>query len=67
MIHSRPLQLILLGFLLSLLGVILPFMMVLHRIPSTFFLNFFSYTASVCGLILGIAGAALYIRQSRNK
>jgi hypothetical protein len=49
------------------LGVALPFLMVINRLPSTFFLNFFSYTASVCGLILGIIGASLYIQKNRNK
>jgi len=67
MMHWRPVYIILLGFLLSLLGVALPFLMVINRLPSTFFLNFFSYTASVCGLILGIIGASLYIQKNRNK
>jgi hypothetical protein len=62
----RPLGLILLGFLLSLMGVVLPFLMVLHIVPSTFFLNFFSYAGSVTGLILGILGASLYVREKRK-
>jgi len=67
MMHWRPVHIILLGLFLSLLGVALPFLMALDRLPSTFFLNFFSYVASVCGLILGIIGASLYIRKNRNK
>ena len=62
----RPLNLILIGFLLLVLGVVLPFLMILQTIPSTFFLNFFSYLASLTGLILGIIGAALYVRIHRK-
>lgn len=62
----QPWNLILIGFLLSVLGVVLPFLMVIHIIESTFFLNFLSFIGSVTGLILGIIGAALYVR-SRKK
>ncbi len=62
----RPLHLLFLGFILSVLGVALPFLMVIHIVTSTFFLNFFSFTASVTGLILGIMGAALYVREHRK-
>lgn len=62
----RPWSLILIGFLLSVSGVVLPFLMVTHTIPSTFFLNFFSYLASFTGLILGIVGASLYVREHRK-
>ncbi len=57
---------ILVGFVLSLLGVILPLLMVTHIIQSTFFINFVSYIASVVGLFLGIIGAASYIREHRK-
>ncbi len=62
----QPWNLILIGFLLSVLGVVLPFLMVIQIVPSTFFLNFFSFIASVSGLILGIIGAALYVRSRRK-
>ncbi len=62
----QPWQLILIGFLLSVLGVVLPFLMVVQAVPSTFFLNFFSFIASLVGLILGITGAALYVRRRRK-
>ena len=61
-----PWSLIVIGFVLSMLGVALPFLMVVHIIPSTFFLNFFSFGASMLGLILGIAGAALLVRGRRH-
>jgi len=61
-----PLGLIIVGFLLALTGVVLPFLMVIHLIPSTFFLNFFSYGASLVGVFLGIIGAAYYSRRNKN-
>ena len=62
----RPWNLIVVGLLLSLLGVALPFLMVIHTISSTFFLNFLSFIASITGLIAGIVGASLYVRQHRK-
>jgi hypothetical protein len=66
MIRMPPWALILIGFLLVMAGMILPFLMVIHLLPSTFFLNFFSYGASLTGLFLGIIGASLYVRGSRK-
>jgi hypothetical protein len=66
MIPIPPWALILIGFLLALTGAILPFLMVIHIIPSTFFLNFFAYGASLTGVFLGIIGASLYVRGSRK-
>lgn len=61
-----PWQLILLGFLLSLTGVVLPFLMVIRILESTFFLNFFSYGVSLIGLFLGIIGASQYVGKNRK-
>ena len=61
-----PWQIILAGFIISLLGVALPLLMVMHVLASTFFLNFFSFTASLSGLILGILGASLWVRARRR-
>jgi uncharacterized membrane protein YqjE len=61
-----PRSYILLGFVLVLLGFVLPFLMVLRIVESSFFLNFLSYGASVAGLLLGLIGAAWYIRMNRN-
>ena len=62
-----PLKTILIGFALVVLGVVLPFLMVLHVIESTFFLNFFSYGASLLGLILGLIGSAMYVGVHKRK
>lgn len=62
----RPRNLILIGLVLSLVGVGLPLLMVIHIVPSTFFLNFFSFAASMSGLIAGIIGASLYVSEHRK-
>jgi hypothetical protein len=63
----NPTRLLLLtGFLLSLLGAILPALMVLEMAPSTLFLNFFSFTATVAGIFLGLIGAAMLVREYRK-
>ena len=57
---NSPRFLLSLGIILMLLGIILPFLMVIHALESTFFLNFFSWGASVAGLSFGTIGFALW-------
>jgi hypothetical protein len=68
MMRARPIQLIVVGFILVMLAWVLPFLMLLHVIPSTFALDFFSYAAGLVGLFMGIIGAASYysIHKRRN-
>ncbi|MBI5962819.1 MAG: hypothetical protein HY863_05045 [Chloroflexi bacterium] len=54
-----------LGLFLMLLGVILPFMMVIHVLKSTFFLNFFAWGASVVGLTLGMISVSLMVKPRK--
>ena len=42
-----------------ILGVVLPFLMIIKVLESTFFLNFFSWGTSVAGLALGTIGFAM--------
>lgn len=60
-----PRNLIVLGVLMMLSGVIFPFLMVTKVLESTFFLNFFSYISSVLGMLIGIIGVALYSRSQK--
>ncbi len=55
---DRHLKFILIGFVGVVMGAVVPFLMVLQLMESTFFWNFFAYVASVGGLFLGIIGAA---------
>lgn len=62
----QPWRMIFIGFVLSLMGVALPLLMLIHVVELTFFLNFFSFFSSVTGLILGIFGAASYVQRRRK-
>jgi len=63
---TNPRFLLSLGLVLMFLGVILPFLMVIHVLESTFFLNFFSWGASVAGLSFGTIGFAMYTRVRKG-
>lgn len=65
-IANSPRLLLSLGILLMLLGIILPFLMVIKVLESTFFLNFFSWGASVAGLSFGTIGFALWSRGMKD-
>jgi hypothetical protein len=56
-----------LGTILLSLGVVLPFLMLTHVIPSTFFLNFFSSGASTLGLALGMSGLSRLTTVNKNR
>ncbi|MBN2148801.1 MAG: hypothetical protein JW726_15545 [Anaerolineales bacterium] len=58
-----PVRIIIIGFILVLLGFVLPLLMVLRWVESSFLLSFISYTASVLGLFLGLVGAAWYVKM----
>jgi hypothetical protein len=63
---TSPRLLLSLGLFLMLLGIVLPFLMVIKVLESTFFLNFFSWGASVTGLAFGTIGFATYARTKRE-
>jgi hypothetical protein len=52
------------AFGMLLMGVALPLMMVMHIIPSTFFLNLLAYLCSFFGIILGFIGAVWLSKQN---
>ena len=63
---DKPRLLLSLGLMLMLVGIILPFLMVTHMIASTFFLNFFSWGASVAGLFMGFIGVATWTKLRKE-
>ena len=63
---NSPRILLILGVSLMLLGIALPFLMVMQVLESTFFLNFFSWGASVAGLALGTIGFAMWSKGRRD-
>ena len=51
------------GVLLMLLGIVFSFLIVIRVLESTFFINFFSWGASVGGLAFGTIGFAMWSRD----
>lgn len=64
--NTNAKKLIWIGFILLLIGVILPFLMILEIVKATFLLNFLAYGASVSGLFLGTLGAFSYAQANRK-
>jgi hypothetical protein len=62
-----PRAIIAIGFVLVLLGFVVPFLMVAGFIKSSLALSFASYAASTAGVFLGLIGGALYIRREKGK
>lgn len=60
---------LLLGVAIFLLffGAAMPFLMVIHVVESTFFLNFLSYGAQILGLFLGVIGLGVYQVKRKKK
>ena len=63
---NSPRLLLILGVVLMLLGIVLPFLMVIKVLESTFFLNFLAWGASVAGLAFGTIGFAMWSRGRRE-
>jgi hypothetical protein len=63
---KSPRLLLSLGIFLMFLGIALPFLMIIQVLESTFFLNFFSWGASVAGLSFGTIGFAMWSRGRRE-
>jgi hypothetical protein len=63
---NSPRLLLSLGVILMLLGIVLPFLMIIKVLESTFFLNFFSWGASVAGLSFGTIGFAMWSRGRKD-
>ena len=66
MIDERPRALLFIALGLLLFGWVVPFLMVLRMVESTFFLNFLSWGASVGGLYLGVIAVASLVRRRKK-
>lgn len=56
-----------LGTLMMILGVVLPLLMVVKVIESTFLLAFISYGFSLVGMVVAFLGLFSYVSIRRNK
>ena len=63
----RPRNFIIIAFFMLLAGAVLPFLMVIGVLESTFLLNFVVYIVSVVGLFLGVIGIAMYVGDARRR
>ena len=63
---ANPKRLILIGFILLLIGAVLPFLMILNVVETSFLLSFISHGAQISGLFLGTLGAFSYARTDRR-
>ncbi|MBI4790027.1 MAG: hypothetical protein HY782_23580 [Chloroflexi bacterium] len=59
---QHPRTMILVGFILLVVGVLLPFAMLLRVLEPTLLLGFLSWGASLVGLALGVLGVVTYSR-----
>lgn len=55
------------GFLMVLVGFIMPWLFVLRIVETTFFLAFLAYGVSLAGLLFGIIGIAMIGLERRHK
>jgi len=62
----HPKKMIAIGFVLVLFGFVIPLLMVIEVIKTSFALSFLSHAASVSGVFLGIIGAAMYSRLGKR-
>ena len=63
----EPWKMIVLGIAMMLLSMLLPWLMVLHLIKSTIFLNFLAYGLSVAGMLIGFLGIVHVVKIRRNQ
>lgn len=62
-----PKKLLVIAFVLLIAGFVLPLLMVMRYLPSTFLLNFLAYASSFLGVILGIIGAISIAASGRKR
>lgn len=60
-------RLILTGFILAVIGAVLPFLIVMRVVPSTYLTNFLAYTTSTLGIFLAVIGVAMHVGEGRRK
>ncbi len=67
MARLRYYRLLIIGFLLVLAGVAVPFLTIIKVIPSNLFVLFASYMGSVIGVALALIWSAGFVRDHRDR
>jgi hypothetical protein len=60
-------RLLVIGFVLVLIGAVLPFLIVIRLVESTFLLNGIAMVASTVGIFLGVIGTAMYVGNKKKR
>ena len=63
---TDPKTLIWVGGIAVLLGCVLPFLMVLKYVPSTYFLNFLAYVFQLVGMTTSTVGAFSIVKRRQD-
>ena len=56
-----------LGVVLLVAGMVIPLLIVIKVLESTFLLNFLSFFASVAGMVIGFIAIGMYIQGNRRR
>ena len=64
--NKQPRRLLILAFFMLLAGAVLPLLMIIGVLESTFLTNFVAYGVSAAGLFVGILAIAMWVGDSRN-
>jgi len=67
MLKWQPWKMIALGGVMMLVSMVLPWLMVLQIVRSTFFLNFLAYGLSVAGMLIGFIGMVSIVKIRRTQ
>lgn len=60
-----PKRMIIIGFFGVLIGMVVPFLIILGFLENTFLLNMTSYGLSMLGLMLGVVGSIMYVSSEK--
>jgi len=63
----KPSRLFIIGGILVLIGFVVPFLMVLDIVPMVLWLEMIIAVFQMLGLIMGIMGSVLYVKEKRDK
>jgi len=66
-VNTHPRRFLIIAFFMLLAGAVLPFLIIIGVLESTFLLNFAAYIVSVAGLFLGVIGIAMHVGDARRR
>jgi type IV secretory pathway TrbL component len=67
MTKIQPNKLLIVAFVLLLIGVVLPFLMVIKIIENSFLISFISYASSISGMVIGTIGVMMLSAGRRKR